>query len=273
MLTPFQADFRSSLPHAFPEGIPEVGIGISAPPGRTVAWVTVQAGGLEVEVVLHTARIPGDLRRVLRFTADDAPKDRARAAAFTLAAMVRERDADIKALEPPGGPALPPVASVAGPAPTPWIIDASLLAGLDVRLNGGAGMGARLRREVMPWLQLGAGVEVGLFSTPVTLLVQPALFVEAAVPLTRGRFSTAAVVGGGVAAPILSRDGVNITTWLPLLRLALEGRLALGAHHGFRFAVSGHVVPSTLDVQVGPETMGKVGPVWIRPEIGYFGEL
>lgn len=267
MLTPFQADFRSSLPHAFPEGIPEVGIGMSAPPGRTVAWVTVQAGGLEVEVVLHTARIPGDLRRVLRFTADDAPKDRARAAAFTLAAMVRERDADLKALEPEG-PALPPVVSAA-----PWIIDASLLAGLDVHLNAGAGLGARLRREVKPWLQLGAGAEVGFFSTPVTLLVQPALFVEAAVPLTRGRFSAAAVVGGGVAAPVLGRDGVNITTWLPLLRLALEGRLALGARHGFRFAVSGHFVPSSLTVQVGPEARGLVGPVWVRPEIGYFGEL
>lgn len=269
MLTPFQGDFRDALPHAFPEGLPEVGLGLTAPPGRTVAWVTVQPGGLEVEVVLHTARIPGDLRRVLRFTAQDAPKDRARAAAFTLSAMVRERDADLKALEPPSATASAPPGS-----PTPWLLEASLLAGFNVPgVNPGAGLGVRLRREVVSWLQLGVGVEVGLFATPATTLIQPAFYGELAVPLTRGRFSTAAALGGGVAAPILSRDGLNFTTWLPLLRLAAEGRLLVGAHHGVRFAVSGHFVPSSLRVQVGDETTGTVGPAWLRPEVGYFGEL
>lgn len=269
LLAPFQADFRQALPAAFPEGTPEVGLGQRAPPGRTVAWVTVQGDGLEVEVVLHTARIPGDLRRVLRFTPEDAPKDRARAAAFTLAAMVRERDADLQALEPPAltAPVVPPPA-------TPWLLDASLLAGFDLPgVHPGAGVGVGLRREVLPWLQLGAGVEVGLFATPATLLVQPSLFAEVAFALTRGRFSSDAVVGGGVAAPVLSRGGAEITTWFPLLRLALEGRLAVGAHHGLRFALSGHFVPSGLDIRVGQQAVGSVGPAWVRPEVGYFGEL
>lgn len=270
MLTPFQGDFRQALPNAFPEGLPEVAVGQTAPPGRTVAWVTVLSGGLEIEVVLHTARIPGDLRRVLRFTPDDAPRDRARAAAFTLAAMVRERDADLRALEPtvvslPAAPLL---------TPPPWILDASVLAGFDVPgLHPGAGLGLRLRREVLPWLQVGAGVEVGLFATPSTLLIQPGLWVELAIALTRGRFSSAAVVGGGVAAPILRREGADLTTWMPLLRLAVEGRLAVGEHHGLRFALSGHFVPSSLRIQVGGDSVGSVGFAWVRPEIGYFGEL
>lgn len=271
LLTPFQGDFRDALPHAFPEGVPEVGVGLSAPPGRTVAWITVQSGGLEVEVVLHTARIPGDLRRVLRFTAEDAVRDRAKAAAFTLAAMVRERDADLKALEPKSEGLVTPAQA---PRPTPWLLEASLLGGVDVvRGNGGGGLGVGLRRELTTWLQLGAGVEVGVFATPSTTLVQPAFFLELAVPLTRGRFSTAVALGGGVAAPILTRDGLNLTTWLPLLRVAAEGRLMVGTHHGLRFAVSGHFVSNSLIVRVGETELGRVGPVWIRPEFGYFGEL
>jgi hypothetical protein len=238
--------------------------------------VTVQAGGLEIEVVLHTARIPGDLRRVLRFTAEDALKDRARAAAFTLAAMVRERDADIKALEPPV--AVTPVPAVPAPEAVPvWVAHASLFAGFDLPgFHGGAGLGVGLRRDLLSWLQLGVGLEVGVFSTPATMLVQPAFFAEAAVPLSRGRFSSAAVLGGGVAAPILSRDGLNITTWLPLLHLAIEGRLALGLHQGLRFAISGNLVSMSLKVQVAGVPVldaRDVGPAWIRPEIGYFAEL
>ena len=272
LLTPFQGDFRNALPHAFPEGLPEVAVGITAPPGRTVAWVTVQAGGLEIEVVLHTARIPGDLRRVLRFTAEDGLKDRARAAAFTLAAMVRERDADLKALEPAANP-ITPVPAVPALEPA-WVTNASVFAGFDLPgFHGGAGLGLGLRRELFSWLALGLGLEVGVFSTPDTTLVQPAFFLEAAVPLSRGRFSSAAVLGGGVAAPILNRDGLNFTTWLPLLHLAVEGRLALGVHHGLRFALSGHFVPSALTVKVGADAVGNVGPAWIRPEIGYFAEL
>ncbi len=271
LLTPFQGDFSAALPQAFPEGVPEVGLGPTAPPGRTVAWVTLQSGGLEVEVVLHTARIPGDLRRLLRFTALDAPKDRAKAVAFTLAAMVREREADLEALEPVVRPA-----PVVERATTPWLLDASLLGGFDVPgLHPGAGLGVHLRRELLPVLQLGVGVEVGVFATPATTtLIQPAFFGEAAVLLTRGSFTTAAVIGAGVAAPILSRDSVNLTTWLPLLRVALEGRLIIGPHHGFRFALAAHFVPRSLSVFVGEAPMGTpVGPAWIRPEIGYFAEL
>lgn len=271
LLTPFQGDFRAALPQAFPEGVPEVALGTSAPAGRTVAWITVQGAGLEIEVVLHTARIPGDLRRVLRFTTDDAPRDRAKAAAFTLAAMVRERDSDLKALESPRVALDVP----ASPPPTPWLLDASVLVGFDLPgIHAGAGPGVRLRRELTSWLQLGAGVEVGFFSTPATTLIQPAFFVELAVPLTRGTFSTSAVLGGGVAAPILSREGLSVTTWLPLLRVAAEGRFALGPHHGFRFALSGHFVTGRLEVRVGNKPIDQpVGPAWLRPEIGYFAEL
>ncbi len=273
LLTPFQADFRGALPHAFPDGVPEVALGISAPPGRTVAWVTVRAGGIEVEVVLHTTRIPGDLRRVLRFGAADAPRDKATAAAFALAAMVREREADLQSLE---GAAAPCAASepVVPPPAHPWLLDASVLAGLDFPgLNFGGGLSARLRRETASWLQLGVGVEVGFFSTPATTLIQPALFVEAAVRLTGGRLSTAAVLAGGVTAPVLVRDGLALTTWLPLLRVGAEGRLLVGEHHGLRFGLFAHLVPSALTVWVGNAERGTVGPAWVRPELGYFAEL
>lgn len=271
LLTPFQSDFRQALPQAFPDGVPEVGLGPSAPPGRTVAWVTVQAAGLEIEVVLHTARIPGDLRRVLRFTAEDAARDRARAVAFTLAAMVRERDADLKALEPVVATA--PVAASA-PAPTPWALEGSLLIGLNIPdVDAGGGGRLALRRELASWLQLGAAVELGVFGTAAATLVQPSFYAEAAVPLLRGPFSVSAVVGGGVSAPVLVRGTLNITTWLPLLRLAVEGRVHLGPHHGFRFALSTHLTSSSLSVRVGETTAAGVGPVWVRPELGYFGEL
>ena len=265
LLTPFQGDFREALPQAFPDGVPEVGLGASAPAGRTVAWVTVQAGGLEIEVVLHTARIPGDLRRVLRFTAEDATRDRARAAAFTLAAMVKERDADLKALEP--------VAAITA-TPTPWVLDGSLLVGLNVPdIDAGGGVRLALRRELVSWLQLGVGIEAGLFGTKVATLVLPSLYVEGAVPLLRGDFTVSAVVGGGVSAPVLIRGALGITTWLPLLRIGAEGRLRVGPHHGFRFALSAHLTSSSLSVRVGEQVEAGVGPGWIRPEFGYFGEL
>ncbi len=276
-LTPFQADFREALPHAFPEGVPEVGLGLSAPPGRTVAWVTVQAGGLEIEVVLHTARIPGDLRRVLRFTAEDAARDRAKAAAFTLAAMMRERDADLKALEP-AKPEM--VTAPAATAATPWLLEGSLLVGFNAPgVNAGGGGRLALRREVVSWLQLGVGIELAVhgMSSPtpqaqVTLL-QPALYLEGTLPLMRGPFTLSGVVGGGVGAPVLIRDDLDVTTWVGLIRLGLEGRLLVGAHHGFRFGLSAHLATRSLSVRVGEESAGVVGPAWIRPELGYFGEL
>ena len=278
VLTPFQNDFRAALPLAFPEGVPEVALGPSAPPGRTVAWVTVQPSALELEVVLHTARVPGDLRRLLRFSVQDSPADRAKAAVFTLAAMVRERDADLKALEPrvevAAPPPLPPAPVVVAPPPPPWLLEASLLAGFNVpAVDVGGGARVALRREVASWLQLGVGVEAGLFGTPAATLVQPVLYLEGAVPLVRGDFSLSAVVGAGVAAPVLIRGELNVTTWLPLLRLAAEGRVYLGAHHGLRFALSAHLVSSSLSVRVGETTAASVGPAWIRPEAGYFGEL
>lgn len=272
LLTPFQQDFSAALPLAFPEGVPEVGLGPAAPAGRTVAWVTVLSGGLEVEVVLHTARIPGDLRRLLRFTTHDAPKDRAKAVAFTLAAMVRERQADLAALEPPKPQAPAPAVAT---SPRVWLLDASLLGGFDVPgLWAGGGLAVHLRHDLFPLLQLGVGAEVGLFAAPSSTLIQPAFFVELALALAhQGAFAAAVVVGGGVAAPILNREGLSLTTWLPLLRVAAEGRLALGPHHGFRFALTGHFVPTSLSVYVGEVLQGAIGPVWVRPEIGYFAQL
>ena len=69
------------------------------------------------------------------------------------------------------------------------------------------------------------------------------------------------------------RDEVNITTWLPVLRVGLEGRLRLGDHHGFRFAVSGCFASSLLEVRVGAGQPHEIGPAWLQPEFGYFGEL
>ena len=197
---------------------------------------------------------------MLRFGSGDAPKDRARAAAFTLAAMVREREADVP-LEPE-------------PRARPWIASASLFASLALpNLHGGGGVRLELRHEVFRWLQLGAAVETGLSPLPAASVLQPALLAEVAVPLTRGSVSTAVVLGGGVAAPILSRGGSSFTTWLGLLQLAVEGRVALGSGHGLRFALSGQLVPTSLSIQVGSDVLGSVGPLWLRTEVGYFGDL
>lgn len=265
LLAPFDAAFREAVPQAFPDNPPEVGVGPAAPPGRNVAWVSLQAEGQQVELVLHTARVTGDLRRVLRFTSEDAPKDRARAAAFTLAAMVKERDAELRALEPP------PLKL----SERPWRLSLSGLAGMDLaNVAFGGGGALHLRREALPWLTFGAGAELTAFQAPATQLLTPALWLELGVAaVQRDRFTLSAVAGAGAAALVLSREAKDLTTWLPVLRLAVEGEYLLGDHHGLRFAVSVHTVGSQLAVQVGDTPTGSVGPAWIRPEIGYFVEL
>jgi hypothetical protein len=82
-----------------------------------------------------------------------------------------------------------------------------------------------------------------------------------------------ALVGGGVAAPVLIRGDLNFTTGLGLVRLGVEGRLLVGTHHGFRFGLTTHLLTRSLSVRVGEMNAGVVGPAWIRPELGYFGEF
>lgn len=266
LTAPLRGPLVEAMPVAFPDFTPEVALGLEAPAGKNVAWVRVVGDGTEVEITLHTALMQGELRRVVSFNAADALRDRARAVAFTLAAMVRERDAS-----------LPP--RVTTPAPSSpverqWVFETSIPAGFDVPgFHGGAGLAAHLRRDVTGWLELGAGVETSLFATPGTLLVQPALFADAAFVVLRGKLLGSLLLGGGVAAMVLSRDGANVTTWLPLLRLGVEGRLPLGSHHGLRFALSTHLVSSTVTVNVGGSALGTIGAVWVRPELGYFVEL
>lgn len=268
MLSPFPAELKQALPRAFPGAVPEIGIGPSAPPGRNVAWLSLSPDGQQLDIVLHTARVPGDLRRTLRFGSDDSMTDRARAAAFTLAAMVRQRDEDLRALQPQAPPPLE-----AGP-PRRWTFDLSGFFALDVpAANAGGGGSVRLRRELSPLLSLGALVDVGATTAPSSALVVPSLAAELALGTRGEHLGGAFVVGGGVSAPVLIRDGVALTTWLPLVRVALEGRLWLGPQHGLRAAVAGHFVPFRLAVQAGDQVLGLVGPAWIRPEIGYFVEL
>jgi hypothetical protein len=273
VVAPFQPHLVEALPLAFPDAQPEVVLGLEAPPGRNVAWVRPGSDPLEVEVVLHTALVTGELRRVLRFGATDAVRDKARAVAFTLAAMVRERDADLRVITPPVAP------PAAAPLERPWVLAASVPVGFDVPgFHAGAGLAVHLRRDLVRWLQLGAGVETAFFAGPSAGLIQPAFFAEGAVVLTRrppdaSGVTAALLVGGGVQAAVLTRGDVGLTTWLPLLRLGVEARWSFGSHHGVRFALSTHLTTSTISVDVGGERAGVVGAVWIRPEAGYFVEL
>lgn len=266
MTSPFHGPLVEALPVAFPDGAPEVAFGLEAPAGKNVAWVRVQGDGLEVEITLHTALVQGELRRVVTFNAADAVRDRARAVAFTLAAMVRERDASLRPREP--------VSAAPTEEPRRWVLDASIPAGFDLPgFHGGAGLASHLRREALPWLELGVGAETALFATPGTLLVQPALFVDAGIVALRKPLVLSVLIGAGATALVLNRNGASVTTWLPVLRLGAEGRWPFGSHHGLRFALSTHLVPSTVTVEVGGARLGTIGAVWVRPELGYFVEL
>lgn len=261
LLAPFPAEFRAVVVDACAGTTLELATGEQAPPGRNVAWVT-PAGPNELELVLHTSRIAGDLRRVLRFTATDAPRERARATAFTLASMIRERDADLNPARPPEPP-LPPAAEA-------WVLGASLAG--TVGLPGGhpgVALAVDGRRAVLPWLHAGLGAQLLTAATPGTALVQPSLWAQAGLVVEAGRWRPAMLLGGGVLASSFIRNGAALTSWQPFLRVAVEARYQLDDANGLRAGVSAHLTPDSVALFDGSTVLGVAGPAWVQVEVGY----
>ena len=153
---PLKPQREAALPAAFAAPVPEVALGSQAPAGRTVAWVTA-TGADDVVLTLHTARIAGDLRRELHFTAKDKPAERARTIAFALSVLVKEREAALAAL-PPEQPkqqeALPATQRA-------WEFEARAVGSLSIGEGALGGGGQVLAHRLFPWgLSVGAGVEL-----------------------------------------------------------------------------------------------------------------
>ncbi|MFZ5444857.1 MAG: hypothetical protein ACOZQL_33010 [Myxococcota bacterium] len=262
LLAPFPAEFRAVVVDACAGTTLEVAVGEQAPPGRNVAWVT-PTGPHELELVLHTSRIAGDLRRVLRFAPTDAPRERARAAAFTLASMIRERDADLNPLQPPT-PAAP-----AASAPV-WLLDASLGAGLGLPgASPGLSLSVDGRRALLPWLLAGVGAQLLVASTPGTTLVQPSLWGEAGLVVEAGAWRPAMLLGGGVLASSFVRNGMSLTAVQPFLRVGVEAGFRLDDKNGVRGALRAHLAPDSVALFDGSAALGVAGPAWVQVEVGY----
>lgn len=262
LVAPFPAEFRAVVVDACAGTTLELATGEQAPPGRNVAWVT-PAGPNELELVLHTSRIAGDLRRVLRFAATDAPRERARAAAFTLASMIRERDADLN-------PARPPDAPTPARAVEAWVVSASL-AGV-VGLPGGqpgAALSLDGRRALLPWLHAGLGAQLLAAATPGTALVQPSVWAEAGLAVDADRWRPAMLLGAGVLASSFVRNGATLTRAQPFLRVAVEARYLLDDANGLRAGVSAHLTPDSIALFDGATPLGVAGPAWLQVEVGY----
>lgn len=265
LLGPFQTEFERVAREN--ESTPmEVQVGTEAPPGRDVAWVA-PLNGTELELVLHTARIPGDLRRVLRFAEEDAPRERARAAAFTLASMVREREEALVA----AGVLIRKTLTLTRPEDR-WYFAAAGVGAID--LTGaapGGGLAVFFGREWGGAFRVGLGADFEVHAAPASLLLQPTLFGEFGFSVPLDRWRPAIRVGGGVMPSVFLREGATVTAWLPILRVAVEARYLIGEHHGLSLTAGAHLAPQTVALQAA-QPLGAVGPAWPRIEAGYFVE-
>ncbi len=265
---PCSGELQRALPAAFPQGVPEVSIGETAPPGRSVAWVTLSADGAEAELLLHTARVPGDLRRVLRFSTTDALAQRATAVAFAVANMAHQRDEDLAALNPPA------VAQPVTPAlePTAWAFVAAPLVALDVPSGAwGGGLALRFERKLVSWLSVGIALEVALVQPTQAQLLAPAGLLDLIAQVPDRTVTPVFTLGGGVTAWRLSHRAEQVTTWLPVARVGVGARVWLAHAHALQVLGAFALTPTTLQVNVGGNAVGTVGPGTARLEVGYVG--
>lgn len=295
---PLKPALERALPVAFVDQPTEVALGTQAPPGRTVAWVTVKPD--EVELLLHTARVPGDLRRVLRFSPTDADEERARTIAFGLALLVRERAAALELATPDAGAPtadagvsepLGAAPADAGVAPLPdWSASVRGVVSVDP-IAGAPGGGATLsahRVVARPGpltLDVGLGVGLsgdGLLRNAAPLI--PAAWASARLAVGAQRLVPRLELGVGAQWLVISRDGTLVSvTAQPLFRAALELEVHLVGPHRVVVGASTHA--TTSSVEVPPPTNGNPngnpnggngngnvttrGPLWVRAELGY----
>lgn len=282
LTAPFRVELERALPAAFPAATPEVVIGAQAPPGRTVAWVTLS--GRDAELVLHTARIPGDLRRVLRFSERDSLKERAKTVAFTLAAMVDEREAALRALAPSpatdaGVPEPPPHeiaadAGVVAPPAETWRLAAAGFATLDLpgaAPGGGASVSAHY--FFRDWLAAGLGADfAGVSGARSTRALFPSIWVEALARPGSTRARPLFALGAGLSVLLVSRASQELTAPRPLFRALLGVDVKLTGPHHVSGGVALHLTPGAVSVGSGGSgSTTEVGPAWLRFELGYAG--
>lgn len=274
---PLRPHLERALPSAFPEQTPEVRLGTDAPPGRTVAWVTVR--DTEVELVLHTARIPGDLRRTLKFSPSDSKQERAQTIAFGLALLVKEREAALATQPPPP----PPEPVTPAPAPTPpqlWSFGASGVFSID---TGSAAAGGGLfvtghRVLVRPSIfTLDVGVALDFTAQATvrnTSLSAPAAWADVRLGVGDLRVVPRLAVGAGITLLLASKSNVDTVTPQPLFRTALEIEVKLVGPHRLTGGVATHFTTSGVSVTSGNgngngNNSSRLGPVWVRGELGY----
>lgn len=264
LTAPLQPHLEAALPGAFRDGVPEVGRGAEAPAGRTVAWVT-QAMADEVVLTLHTARVPGDLRRELRFMPTDGLPERARTLAFSLAVMVQEREAALAPRE------VTP-AEVPAPEPPHWAFSVRGLALIGVPSGAPGGGGLLEGQRLLPGgLGLGVGAELSASSSRGVELVQPALWAQVSLRLGQRAVVPRLALGAGAMASIITRGGGTQTVWQPLFRAAADFTWRFWGHHGLCAGFSSHL--ATASIPVGGGGNVAVGPMWVRLELGYVVDL
>jgi hypothetical protein len=237
-----------------------VALGVEAPPGRTVAWVTAQERDVVV-LTLHTARIPGDLRRELRFEASDALPDRAQALVFALAQLAREREAALAAL---------------GPEPArerAWEVEARGLASLAIGEGALGGGGNIVAHRLLPFgLSAGLGVELNGSSARGTGVTQGGAWAEANLRFTGLPVAPRLTLGVGAMLNVLSRAASTETMWLPLFRAAVDATWRFFEGHGLTLGLSTHFSTRTLPLGGGMgmgASSSSLGPLWLRVELGY----
>jgi hypothetical protein len=280
LTSPLKPHLEAALPAAFVAPLPEVSTGPDAPAGRNVAFVTATTPN-EVVLTLHTARIPGDLRRELRFTKTDAPAARAKTIAFSLAVLAKEREAALAALPPENPPPPPPV--VAPPPPEPaWELEARGLGTLSIGEGAVGGGGQLLAHRLLPFgLSTGLGVELTSSGAKDTQLAQGGAWAEVNLrfigPLIVPRLS----LGVGAMVNVLTRANTMQSLWLPLFRIAVDATWRFFQGHGVTLGLSSHF--TTAGLPVGNPSMGMgmgmgngnqqnggtLGPLWMRVELGY----
>ncbi|MGV3619365.1 MAG: hypothetical protein ACO1OB_01035 [Archangium sp.] len=272
---PLRPHLERALPAAFPDQTPEVRLGTDAPAGRTVAWVTVRNG--EVELVLHTARVPGDLRRTLKFAPSDSRDERAKTIAFGLALLVKEREAALATTAP--APAAAPVEKEVGPHL--WSFGAS---GVFVGDTGSGAVGGGvsvdghrvLVRPAIFTVDLGLSLDFTA-QTEVrnTSLSAPAAWVDARLAFGDLRVVPRLGVGAGATLLLTSRGSL---TPQPLFRTALELDVKLVGPHRITGGIATHFTTSGISVTSGngngngngnANNTSLLGPVWVRGELGY----
>ncbi len=267
MAGPFSGELSRVLPEAFEHPLPEVVIGEIAPAGRSVAWVTLSSDSNDIELLLHTARVPGDLRRVLHFQATDSLAQRASAVAFALSNMALQREADLNALLPAPQPA-------AEAAEAPWSFVASPLAVLDVPgVSPGGGVAVRLERAVARWLRVGATLEAAVVSAAASTLFAPAALFELTVHWPKQGLSPMLSLGGGAMAWVLNHHSERFVSWLPVARVAVGARWLVWGRHSVQALVAAHLSTTMLRVSVAGAPAGTVGPATARLECGYVGSF